>query len=189
MTDEPVSEEKLVKDVVMIEKKPSIWTGISLGIGFTLLPTVVLMLGYLNVNPSIWRSFPEKSVFERGPADTSIAWTGEDLKDPPLEFVSDKFSLVSLETDVPKIESFWNLFVTPPSRVLWTWEYQVKNLTSSERSISVSYFLIDKNGSKLADGSEETVSAKPDQTVTLTGEGFVPYGLVSGVVGSSWGIR
>jgi hypothetical protein len=188
MTEEVVSVERAI-DLVPVKTKSSSWNGVSLGIGFTILPVVMLLLGYLNVNPGLWRNFPAKSVFERSSADTNIAWTGEQLKKPPLEFVREKFAFVSLDTEAPKIDSFWNLFVTPPSKIQWAWEYEVKNLTSEDRSISVSYYLIDENGMSLVEEINDTVIAQPDQTVTLKGEGTIPYGLVRGVKGSGWSIR
>ena len=166
-----------------------LWKTVWLGIGFTLLPFVVLVLGFLNIHPEIWRSLPAKMVHEQSFPETDIAWSDADKKNPPLKYVRDKFIFVSIETEIPMVNNFWSLFSTPTSTVNWTWEYEVKNLTKTRRTISVSYYLVDGNGSKIAEGSSETITAEPDETVTLEGTGTIPYGLLGSVSQGSWGIR
>jgi hypothetical protein len=165
------------------------WRTVWLGIGFTFLPFFALVLGFLNVHPEIWRSLPAKMVHEQSFPETDIAWSDADKKNPPLKYVRDKFTFVSIETEIPLVNNFWSLFSTPSSTVNWTWEYVVKNLTKNQRTISVSYYLVDDNGSRIAEAGTETITAEPDETVTLEGNGTIPYGLLGSVSQGSWGIR
>lgn len=165
------------------------WTPMLFGLGFTLVPLVVLLLGYLNVHPEIWRIFPSKTVYEQSFPDTDIAWGDDEKSDPPLKYIRDKFVLVMLETDRPDVNNFWDLFETPQSTVHWSWEYEVKNLTKSNKTISVSYYLVDENGSQISDESSGSVTARPNETVTIRGKGTIPYGLSGQIDRASWGIR
>jgi hypothetical protein len=164
------------------------WHPIWFGVGFTILPFIVLLIGYVNIHPSIWRSLPERA-YEQSPPEREIAWREDEKSKPPLKYLRDGFVFVTLETDTAKVENFWSLFVTPSSSANWKWHYEVKNLTENDREIEVRYYLVDQNGSEISTGSSDKKIAKPGETITLEGVGVIPYNLVNAVAGSSWEIR
>lgn len=189
MTDEKIEESASMPPPVTVNRVERSWSLVWIGVGFTLLPSIILLLGYLNVNPQLWRSIPSKSVYEQSAPDVSIAWSDQEKKDPPVEYVRDKFVLTKIETEVPTLESFWSLFLTPLSKVHWSWEYEVKNLTDADREITVNYYLVDVNGIQITESSSKTLTARANETVTLKGEGEIPFGMVSSIYAAGWGIR
>lgn len=164
------------------------WHPIWFGLGFTILPFIVLFLGFINIHPSIWRYLPEK-VYEQSPPERDIAWRDEEISKPPLKYLRDGFVFVSLETETPKVENFWSLFLTPQSKANWKWHFEVTNLTETDRQIEVWYYLVDQNDTEISNGASDRKVAKPGETIILEGIGVIPYGLVNAVAGSSWEIR
>ena len=149
------------------------------GIGFSVIPFLVLVLGYLNVHPELYRSIPSDFSGSISYPASSIAWSDEyEKKDPPIQFVSSNHKGLNVWTDVKTISSFWDLWNTPNSYLEYEWEYRVKNLTDKKRSITVWYRLEDKNENKLSESSQKKV-AEPGETVTIKDTTRIDYNKVS----------
>jgi len=146
------------------------------------------MLGYLNVHPELYRSIPNDFGGSASAPSVGIAWDEDDAEDPPLEYVSESFSGLEVWTTVVEVNSFWSLWNRPLSEVEYQWEYMVKNLTSENRDISVTYQLENSAGKVLA-SSSGSVLAEPNETVVITGDDRIPYFDAQQVAGSGWLIR
>lgn len=160
------------------------------GIGFGLIPFLVLVLGYLNIHPEIFRSVPSVESFSnlRVFPQSAIAWSETDKKDPPIQFVMSNHKPLRLSTAKPKIDSFWSLWNTPGSYLEYGWEYEVKNLTSKRRKITVTYKLVGDYGEIFSQNSEEKI-AEPNETIKIEGTHKIDYDLVKFVKGSTWSVR
>ena len=91
------------------------------GIGFSIIPFLVLVLGYMNVHPELYRSIPSNFSDPVSYPSTSIAWSDEDKKDPPIQFVSSNHRGLNVWTDVKTISSFWDLWNSPNSYLENEW--------------------------------------------------------------------
>lgn len=160
---------------------------LSYGLGFGIIPMFVLFLGYLNIHPELYRSVPENFGEQYSSAFTSIAWDEEEAKNPPIEYVSDKFEAGLVWTEVANITSFWSLWNRPNSEMEYRWEYVVKNLSDQKRAINVTYKLVDENGEELSSsyGSE---TAEPGETVTIRGTEMINWNMVPLVDDRDWSI-
>lgn len=157
------------------------------GIGFSIVPFFILVLGYLNVHPEYYRSIPEGFSDRTSYPTTVIAWDEEDKEDPPIQFVSSSHRGTNVWTEIKTITSFWDLWNSPSSEVEYEWEYKVKNLTDEKRSITVTYELVDENDNILSQSSETDV-VEPNGTLTLTNTYKIDYFKSLLVSGSSWSI-
>lgn len=158
------------------------------GIGFGIIPFLVLALGYINIHPEIFRSIPGGFGESTSAPDVGIAWNKSDEANPPLEYVSDSFEGIEVWTTVVQVDSFWSLWNRPLSEVEYRWDYTVKNLTDEKRSISVTYELQGRADLVLEE-SDGSASAEPGETVVITGGGRLPYYDARQVIGSGWLIR
>lgn len=158
------------------------------GIGFSIVPFFVLVLGYLNIHPELYRSLPANFSDPASYPSTNIAWTDEDeKKDPPIQFVSSNHRALNLWTDTKMIQSFWDLWNPPASELEYEWEYVVKNISDEKRSITVYYKLIDENDNEVSVNSK-TDTVEPGETLTLKNTHQVDYHKVSRIVEGSWSI-
>ena len=157
------------------------------GIGFSIIPFIVLFLGYLNVHPEYFRSIPTGFNESSKYPEVSIDWDEEEKKDPPIQFVSSSHKGLNVWTEVKTITSFWDLWNSPKSELEYEWEYKVKNLSDQKRSITVYYQLVDKNDNSLSENSK-TGEVEPNETLTLTNTHRIDYIKVSLIEGGSWTI-
>ena len=158
------------------------------GIGFSIIPFLVLVLGYLNVHPELYRSIPSNFSDPMSYPNTSIAWSDEEeKKDPPIQFVSSNHRGLNVWTDVKTISSFWDLWNSPESYLEYEWEYKVKNLTDKKRSITVWYRLEDENENELSESSQTEV-AEPGETITIKDTKRIDYDKLPLVKGSGWSV-
>src|SRR5690606_8610529 len=132
--------------------------------GFCIIPFFVLILGYFNIHPEIYRRIPGNFGDQNDSTFSSIAWTDDEKEKPPLEYVSDGFIGLRLSTQPVEVTSFWDLWNTPSSRVEYEWRYKVKNLTDGKLNISVTYELQDKND-KVVSSAIASKMAEPDETI------------------------
>jgi|TARA_B110000908_G_scaffold19369_1_gene21796 hypothetical protein len=158
------------------------------GIGFSIIPFFVLLLGYINIHPEIFRSIPSDFGARVSAPSVRIDWDENDAEDPPLEYVSDSFSGMEVWTTVVEVNSFWSLWNRPLSEVEYQWDYTVKNLTSDSRDIKVAYRL-ENSAEKVLASSNGSVTAEPGETVVINGVHRLPYFDAGQVVGSGWTIR
>lgn len=157
------------------------------GIGFAIIPLFVLVLGYLNVHPAIYRSIPGSFGSSADSSFSGIDWGDEDKADPPIEYISDSFSGVSIATDIAKVSSFWDLWNRPNSSIEFEWRYKVKNLTKTNLKISLEYRL-EANGSRLLVSTNDSILAEPGEVVELKKTGHIDYMDALEVSGASWRI-
>ena len=157
------------------------------GIGFSIIPFIVLFLGYLNVHPEYFRSIPTGFNESSKYPEVSIDWDEQEKKDPPIQFVSSSHKGLNVWTEVKTITSFWDLWNSPKSELEYEWEYKVKNLSDQKRSITVYYQLVDKNDNSLSENSK-TGEVEPNETLTLTNTHRIDYSKVSLIEGGSWTI-
>ncbi|WP_170425454.1 hypothetical protein [Ruegeria arenilitoris] len=158
------------------------------GIGVTIIPLVVLIVGYFNIHPEIYRGIPQGFGSERDSSRSGIAWDEDEKEDPPLEYVSDSFEGLYISTERVSVTSFWSLWNAPSSEIGYEWRYQVKNLTDDDLRISVEYELVGKHDRVFA-RSDAYEDAEPGETVEISGKGRIDYFDARQVLGSSWGIR
>lgn len=164
-------------------KTQAIWYGI----GFTVIPLFVLVLGTINVNPQIYRGIPSNFGAESDATSTSIAWDETQSDDPPLEYVSDGFRGISISTATTEVTSFWSLWNTPRSDIEYEWSYEVKNLTDTDLEISVTYILEGRND-EVIDRAQASIAAEPGETVEFEEMGSLDYRDAKRVTGSTWSI-
>lgn len=159
------------------------------GIGFTIIPFFVLVLGYLNVHPELYRKIPSNFSDPQSSETWSIDWNDEeDKKNPPLEFLSSNHKPLNVWTEVKTITSFWDLWNTPKSELEYEWEYKVKNLTDKKRAVTVTYKLVDKNDNELNENSK-TETIEPEETITIKHTSRIEYELLHLVKGGGWSIN
>ena len=157
------------------------------GIGFSIIPFIVLVLGYVNIHPEYYRSIPSGFNDRSKYPDVSINWDEEDKKNPPIQFVSSSHKGLNVWTETKTINSFWDLWNAPSSELEYEWKYEVKNLSDEKRSITVNYELVDKFDGVLSKNSQ-TDTVDPGETITLTNTHRIDYQKVSLVEGGSWTI-
>ncbi|MCZ4354871.1 hypothetical protein O4H61_20385 [Roseovarius aestuarii] len=157
------------------------------GIGFSIIPLIVLVLGYINVNPQMYRGIPASFGVENDASFSSIAWKDEDRDDPPLEYISDGFRGVGISTAMSEVTSFWSLWNAPRSEVGYEWSYKVKNLTDTDLEISVAYRLEGRN-EEVIDQARASMIAEPGETVEFQEMGRLDYYDAKRVTGSTWSI-
>ena len=158
------------------------------GIGFSIIPFLVLLLGYLNVHPELYRSIPSNFSNPKSYPITSIAFSDEEeKKDPPIQFVSSNHRGLNVWTEVKTISSFWDLWNSPDSYLEYEWEYKVKNLTDKKRSITVWYRLEDENENELSESSQTEV-AEPGEMITIKHINRINYNKLPLVKGSGWSV-
>jgi len=157
------------------------------GVGFGVIPLLVLVIGYFNVHPELYRSIPGRFGASNDAPYYSIAWGEDEQEDPPLEYISDSYEGVQVWTKVVDVESFWSLWNTPNSEIEFDWEYQVKNLSDETRLITVEYMLEDSREIILV-SSEEAETAEPGETVTIKGSARIDYHKAQTVANSTWSI-
>jgi len=157
------------------------------GIGFTIIPFFVLVLGYLNVHPELYRSIPPNFSDPHSSPSMYINWSDEEKKDPPIEFVSSNHKGLNVWTEINTISSFWDLWNTPKSELEYEWEYKVKNLTEKKRSVTVNYHLVDKNDNDLNENSKTEI-VEPGETKTIKNTSRINYDLLPLVKGGSWSV-
>ncbi|GGE41394.1 hypothetical protein [Actibacterium pelagium] len=158
-----------------------------IGFGFMLLPSVVLLLGYLNAHPVKVASL--KNQMEAVTDSTSsINYQGEEKENPPLRFVRSTHYFSHLEAARFEVESFWDLFEGPEVSVVWFWEYQIENLSDTPKRVEVDYLLENINGGEL---SRSTASkyVPAGEVRTIKGRGEIGYNLHKLVYGNGWLIR
>jgi len=158
------------------------------GIGFTIIPFFVLVLGYLNVHPELYRTIPSNFTDPHSYPSMYINWSEEEKKNPPIQFVSSNHKGLNVWTEIKTITSFWDLWNTPKSELEYEWEYQVKNLSDKKRSITVYYKLVDENDNVLNENSK-TETVEPGETITITNTSRINYDLLPLVKGSSWSVN
>ena len=158
------------------------------GIGFSIVPLLVLFLGYLNIHPELYRSIPSDFSYSSSSPLVSINWTDEEeKKNPPIKFVSSNHKGLNVWTEIKTITSFWDLWNTPSSKLEYEWEYKVKNISDKKLSITVYYQLVDQRENILSENSK-TDKVEPGETLTLTQTHQIDYEKVSLVKGGSWTI-
>ena len=158
------------------------------GIGFTIIPFFVLVLGYLNVHPELYRSIPSNFSDPHSSPSWAIQWSDEEeKKNPPIEFVSSNHKGLNVWTEIKTITSFWDLWNTPKSELEYEWEYKVKNLTEKKRSVTVYYQLVDKNDNDLNENSKTEI-VEPGETKTIKNTSRINYDLLPLVKGGSWSV-
>ena len=158
------------------------------GVGFSLTPFLALLLGYLNIHPEFYRGVPGGFGGSMDASVASIAWGEDDAKDPPLEYVSDKFQGVEVWTEVLVVESFWSLWNRPQSELEYRWEYTVKNLSPDKRNITVTYEL-ESSEEVVLKSSIASGVAESGETITIKGQDRMKYFEARLVVQSGWRIR
>lgn len=164
-------------------RKHPIW----FGIGFGIIPFLVLVLGYINIHPELFRTFPRGFGQETSAPAIGIAWSADEKDDPPLEYISDSFAGLQIWTEVVEVRSFWSLWNRPKSEIEYKWEYKVKNISEDKRVIAVSYQL-DTRDERVLKGSDGSEEAEPGETVTIEGKSRIPYHDARLVTNSSWRI-
>ncbi len=157
------------------------------GIGFTIIPMLVLVFGYFHVNPQFYRGIPASFGVDNDATFSSIAWNDEKKDNPPLEYVSDSFKGIRISTERVTVTSFWSLWNAPRSEVEYEWRYTVKNLTDTNLEISVTYILEGSN-EEVIDRSRASEVAKPGEIVEFEELGRVDYYDAKRVRGSTWSI-
>ena len=156
-----------------------------IGIGFFIIPFIVLCLGYLNVHPERFRYIPVG--FDESASSYSINWDEDEKKDPPLKFVRSGHKGLNVWTEIKIISSFWDLWNTPNSEVEYQWEYTVKNLSDKKRSVTVFYQLVDENDNELSENSK-TDEVEPGETITLKNTHRIDYNKLFLVKRGNWSI-
>lgn len=157
------------------------------GIGFTIIPFIILVLGYINANPQMYRGIPASFGAENDATFSSIAWDDEEKDEPPLEYVSDGFRGVRVSTATAEVTSFWSLWNAPRSEVEYEWTYEVKNLTDVDLEISITYILEGRN-EEVIDRARVSMVAEPGETVEFEEMGRLDYHDAKRVTGSTWSI-
>lgn len=157
------------------------------GLGFGIIPLLILIIGYFNIHPNLYRSIPESFGAFKSSPDYWIAWGDDEKDNPPLEYISDSYEGVQVWTKVVNVESFWSLWNAPNSEIEFDWEYSVKNLSDEKRLISVTYMLEDGRENILV-SSEETEAAGPGDTITIKGTARIDYHKAQMVSDSIWSI-
>ena len=158
------------------------------GVGFTIVPFFVLLLGFINIHPEFYRGIPGNFGTSNDARFVSIAWNADEKDDPPLEYISDSFRGLSVSTQIAKVSSFWDLWNTPSSTVHYEWRYKVKNLTDTKLDIYVTYELQDLNGT-IVSSSNASKLAEPGETIEIDEVGQIDYGDAQRVTTSGWSIR
>ena len=158
------------------------------GVGFSIVPFFILVLGYLNVHPELYRSVPANFSDPASYPSTKIAWNDEEeKKDPPIQFISSNHKGLNVWTEIKTVKSFWDLWNSPSSELEYEWEYVVKNISDDKRSITVYYKLVDENDNELSENSK-TDTVDPGETLTLKNTHRINYDKVSLVARGSWSI-
>jgi len=161
----------------------SIWYGI----GFSIIPFVILCIGYFNVHPEFYRNIPPNFDQQSNYPSTSIAWNDDEKKDPPLRFVSSSHNAIDIWSNVKTISSFWDLWNAPKSELEYKWEYKVKNISKDKLSISVTYKLKDEYERTLS-SSQVTEVAEAGETITLSNFERLDYNKAILIKDGGWSI-
>jgi hypothetical protein len=157
------------------------------GVGFTIVPFFVLLLGFINIHPELYRGIPGNFGTSNDARFVSIAWNADEEDDPPLEYISDSFKGLSVSTQIATVSSFWDLWNAPDSKVHYEWRYKVKNLTDTKLNIYVTYELQDLNGT-IVSSADASKLAEPGETIEIEEIGQIDYGDAERVTASGWSI-
>ena len=98
-----------------------VWTGV----GFGVIPAIVLAFGYLNIHPELFRSVPAGFGGSYDSSFTGIDWDDDEKDNPPIKYLSDKYEAILISTEIVEVTSFWSLWNRPKSKVEFRWEYKV----------------------------------------------------------------